>query len=620
MKCDKCGFEHNSRSVCPKCGARVVYVNEDYLRRKKEWEEAQKKGQQGGALPGITYSTREDYDRKRGRDTVTGSGRISGQNEEGRHEDAGLPFDDIKEWVKKTRVRLAALWGRRKKRRGADNPVIREINFNTDEDRENYDDTELVKIRRRTPTRVKPVFFAAAATVVLLALGAVIALGLMKEKNSDKGRVFIYDGKSGFFVGEENEPLIEGVSGRLEVAAVGKNFFIAHDDGALYVYADGKIRKTEAESPRIIAYNEAVSLVVYESGERAHILTDENDTELELYKRGDFTDACSVSDSGGYFVLTTCEGGDDFTPGEYTVYFGDRNGKLREIMRDYNEKEIIRLRDDGSLVFSDMATADYGIINGRTLSVWENGTDSIRTVIGDISGLRYDRAKETVYCLNADGELYGWGINEINPVPVDGGVYALCGNAAYDTQGGIIYRKEDGFYLCDGGKIRYLFDAECVSPEFYFDYSQNYLYYRDTGTIYYSAVGEKNSEPESVCTLKSADSLLYYPQGKSVLAIAADGALWELGASQKRLEEGASRVMAVENDGGIAYCIDGRLMYRAYGKNAAELFGGTGNFDSIVFSRNKIYFRGGDKTAYRVSEDGSGIENIGYAEYLFFTE
>ena len=42
MICDKCGFEHNSKSVCPKCGARVVFVNEDYLRRKKEWEEAQK--------------------------------------------------------------------------------------------------------------------------------------------------------------------------------------------------------------------------------------------------------------------------------------------------------------------------------------------------------------------------------------------------------------------------------------------------------------------------------------------------------------------------------------------------------------------------------------------------
>ena len=34
-KCDKCGCEHNSRTVCPKCGAAVVIVNEDYLLRRR---------------------------------------------------------------------------------------------------------------------------------------------------------------------------------------------------------------------------------------------------------------------------------------------------------------------------------------------------------------------------------------------------------------------------------------------------------------------------------------------------------------------------------------------------------------------------------------------------------
>ena len=35
FKCDKCGCEHNSRTMCPKCGAPVVIVNEDYLLRRK---------------------------------------------------------------------------------------------------------------------------------------------------------------------------------------------------------------------------------------------------------------------------------------------------------------------------------------------------------------------------------------------------------------------------------------------------------------------------------------------------------------------------------------------------------------------------------------------------------
>ena len=41
-KCDKCGCEHNSRTVCPKCGAPVVIVNEDYLLRRQQWEEQQR--------------------------------------------------------------------------------------------------------------------------------------------------------------------------------------------------------------------------------------------------------------------------------------------------------------------------------------------------------------------------------------------------------------------------------------------------------------------------------------------------------------------------------------------------------------------------------------------------
>lgn len=42
FKCDKCGCEHTSRTVCPKCGAPVVIVNQDYLLRRQQWEEQQR--------------------------------------------------------------------------------------------------------------------------------------------------------------------------------------------------------------------------------------------------------------------------------------------------------------------------------------------------------------------------------------------------------------------------------------------------------------------------------------------------------------------------------------------------------------------------------------------------
>ena len=91
MKCDKCGFEHNNRNACPKCGARVIFVNEDYARRRKEWEEANRNGKQSNIPPGIMYSTKEEHDMKHGRD------RIVNIKEEG--PDSGLSFVALKDKI-----------------------------------------------------------------------------------------------------------------------------------------------------------------------------------------------------------------------------------------------------------------------------------------------------------------------------------------------------------------------------------------------------------------------------------------------------------------------------------------------------------------------------------------
>lgn len=39
MKCSKCGFEYEEGRSCPKCGENAIRINEDYYRRRKEWEE-----------------------------------------------------------------------------------------------------------------------------------------------------------------------------------------------------------------------------------------------------------------------------------------------------------------------------------------------------------------------------------------------------------------------------------------------------------------------------------------------------------------------------------------------------------------------------------------------------
>lgn len=39
MKCPKCGFEDAQGRSCPKCGENLILINEDYYKRRKEWEE-----------------------------------------------------------------------------------------------------------------------------------------------------------------------------------------------------------------------------------------------------------------------------------------------------------------------------------------------------------------------------------------------------------------------------------------------------------------------------------------------------------------------------------------------------------------------------------------------------
>lgn len=614
MICDKCGFEHNSRSVCPKCGARVVYVNEDYLRRRREWEEAEKKGGSAGLPPGIIHSTREDYDRRNGRDAA------AGKKEESGHGEARSPFDDLKEQIKFVRDKLVSFWRRRKKRRGADNPVIREIHFDGEQDaQEEIPEPELVPLRRHSVKRKRPGVIAAAAVLLLLAAGACAAFISHFSKDGDRSRVFVYDGKYGYYAGEENNRLLgDGSEGA--VFFRGENSFAACGENHVYAYSAGEIRSAEAVRPRIIAYNGSMSLVVYEAGDGVCILSGEGNNRLELDKKGDFTSACAVSGNGKYFALTECVDSGDFTTGKYTLYMGEADGSLFRVSEDDNDKELISVCDDGRLVFSDMATADYGIINGRSLKVWDFESGEMRVIADNVYGLRYDGTGSAAYYMDAGGGLYRWGISDGSTELLDTGVAALCANPLYGGRGGVLYRKETGFFLCeDGKKPQFLFDGSAASPEFYFDYSRDCLYYRDMGTLYYVKL-DGGSAPERVCPLKDTESVICCPAGNFFAALDSDGTLWELEASPRQLASDVSCVCAVENTDGYAYCSGGRLIYSPSGKKQVTLAEDTDSADSMIFSGGKIYYRTADGILHRVSPDGSGMENLGYAERIIAVE
>lgn len=617
MICDKCGFEHNSRSVCPKCGARVVYVNEDYLRRKKEWEEAQKSGGDGNALPpGIMHSTREEYDRRHGRDRITAeSGQYGHNDKKGGPETAGLSLDVIRERLQKAAGALSAFFRRNGflkklgRKRGRDNPVIRELKF---EDEPDNPEVVAASAERKPERNIRRIVIIAAAAVIA-AVAAVVIVNAVR--NADRSTVFYYDGKYGYYDGSD-EPLFGNVSGETVFAETGENTFLAYDEGALYICRDGENVQVSAQNPVPVAYNDSLSLVIFTSDGKTMVTDGENTGELDIDIGQGYTHACKVSGNGKYYILTVCSASDDFSPGVYTMYFGDKDGSPEQIASDYNDKEIIKAGDDGSVIYLDMATADYGIINGRNLVEYREGSTTV--IAEGIS--QYRLAGDYIYYITSDGRLYMADTDNVGePVFIDDETVEFADNLTSVDGGGVIYRKDGGYYAAayDGG-IQALFAADDAVSGIYFT-GGNFLYYTYMNAIYSVEKTGAAAEGNRLFELDDTGTVVFYAEESCLAAIASDGTLHILrkGSEDKVVADNAESLVSVDNYEGIMYTSGGELYVLGdEDKSPDSLCGITGGIIRAVYSRKYFYFINDQNILYKISVNGKNNENLGYASYL----
>ena len=459
MICDKCGFEHNSKSVCPKCGARVIYVNEDYLRRKEEWEKAQKAGTAGALPPGIMHSTREEHDREKGRDTVVSRESYGRQNtQKGGSETAGLSFDVVRNVIIKAAAGVIVFF---KKHFGRRKPaeVIRELKF--DDGKETLDTSKLVVSHKIFKDKLRPVFITAAA-VVFAAVAAVVIINVIR--NIDHSRVFYYDGKYAYLSDDTDNALWGSTDGDMTIASAGDSAVIGYDSDGIYMYSSGRKYTVQASISSVAAYNEQLTGVIYTTSDGGVFYTDGKDSlKIDIDVAQGFTHACKVSDNGKYYVLTTSGESDDFSSGESSFYIGDSDGNLTLISRDNNDKDVLRVYDDGSVVYIDMETGDYGIVNSRKIMRYAD--DSVTQITDGLS--KYRTSGDEIYYLTTDGKICMTEMNQNGPVTaLDFEVQDLSDNLA-GTEKGIIYRKDDGYYYAgaDSEPIRInkcKDDADCI--------------------------------------------------------------------------------------------------------------------------------------------------------------
>lgn len=606
MICDKCGFEHNSKSVCPKCGARVIYVNEDYLRRKEEWEKAQKAGTAGALPPGIMHSTREEHDREKGRDTVVSRESYGRQNtQKGGSETAGLSFDVVRNVIIKAAagviVFLKKHFGRRKPAE-----VIRELKF--DDGKETLDTSKLVVSHKIFKDKLRPVFITAAA-VVFAAVAAVVIINVIR--NIDHSRVFYYDGKYAYLSDDTDNALWGSTDGDMTIASAGDSAVIGYDADGIYMYSSGRKYTVQASISSVAAYNEQLTGVIYTTSDGGVFYTDGKDSlKIDIDVAQGFTHACKVSDNGKYYVLTTSDESDDFSSGESSFYIGDSDGNLTLISRDNNDKDVLRVYDDGSVVYIDMETGDYGIVNSRKIMRYAD--DSVTQITDGLS--KYRTSGDEIYYLTTDGKICMTEMNQNGSVTaLDFEVQDLSDNLA-GTEKGIIYRKDDGYYYAgaDSEPIRInkcKDDADCIW------YEENIINSYICAGEFYSAGGTSD---KALFEINDPGKAVYSAESGYIAAVSSDGNLHIVSESSDRETAAADSVSEIANHKGVIYTKDNAayLLLKPDGrpKKLADISGGV---VSAFYSGRRYYIVNDKNILYNVKQNGRVSENAGY---VLFTD
>lgn len=609
MICDKCGFEHNSKSVCPKCGARVIYVNEDYLRRKEEWEKAQKAGTAGALPPGIMHSTREEHDREKGRDTVVSRESYGRQNtQKGGSETAGLSFDVVRNAFLKAVAGVIVFF---KKHFGRRKPaeVIRELKF--DDGKETLDTSKLVVSHKIFKDKLRPVFITAAA-VVFAAVAAVVIINVIR--NIDHSRVFYYDGKYAYLSDDAGNALWGSTDGGMTIASAGDSAVIGYDADGIYMYSSGRKYTVQASISSVAAYNEQLTGVIYTTSDGGVFYTDGTDSlKIDIDVAQGFTHACKVSDNGKYYVLTTSGESDDFSSGESSFYIGDSDGNLTLISRDNNDKDVLRVYDDGSVVYIDMETGDYGIVNSRKIMRYAD--DSVTQITDGLS--KYRTSGDEIYYLTTDGKICMTQMNQNGSVTaLDSEVQNLPDNLA-GTEKGIIYRKDDGYYYAgaDSEPIRInkcKDDADCIW------YEENVINSYICAGEFYSAGGTSD---KALFGIDDPDKAVYSAESGYIAAVSSDGSLHIVSGSSDRETAAADSVCEIANHKGVIYTKDNTayLLVKPDGrpKELADISGGV---VSAFYSGRRYYIVNDKNILYNVKRNGGAGENAGYVSFIDLME
>ena len=647
FKCDKCGCEHNSRTVCPKCGAPVVIVNEDYLLRRQQWEEQQKnnlryrkKGEDRGSSDIGRHS---DSDRKKA------DGSLPGESGQADIKDRILGFKN--NVLSKLRDKRAADDEKRRKR---------EKERNTNELKDNRREQGIRQKRRRILAAVSAAAGAAVAAVGIFA-------GVDIYRNIDRSDLRYFDGHRLISV---NDGVLldldrDGSTYFLLAYTPGLNAALLKEENE-YIYgtgnadnvdnsqtagaADGGGNTQNAGSEIDDMHNSVDGCSTQDGGhqEKAALIGWYEGSETALISDiGDITDEYAFSQSGRYLAYVLYSEPDE----RYSLVIYDLLKGSGTVYDTGMRVKIVAVADGGRVLFDELETGDYSTVVGTDLYVADL---SEKLLIADsVNETSYDeRYDEAVF--TQDDRLYVCSISQAvldkyddiisdrEHIYVNEGVISVADDILGNA---ILYITESGLWVYENGySYRMVGDVD-TADEFYYC-GKGELIYRRKDKLYYakqdmdkvkeaakSADGETpldmqealaSVQPEKASVvLENISGGLVSAEDGTIWCIAGDGGLFNSAAVNAAVDDGVTDCIRLEGAAGCAYTKDGKLI-AVYGKagrnktvidnvriNAASGF-------SVISSQKSLYYVDSSSVLWKIDKNGKKMESLGFASLVGF--
>ncbi len=614
MICDKCGFEHNSRSVCPKCGERVVYVNEDYLKRRQEWEEAQKQGKKDALPPGIMHSTLEQ--RKAAKNNAGNHANKQADIEKGGPETASLSFrvkevlnpKKIKEFFKTLAIKfiafkdkiIAAYKRRFVKKRGADNPVIRELKF--DDRPDTLDESNLV-VSHKVYKDYRKIAIIGAGVLTAVIVAVIIIVNIVK--NIDRSDVLFFDGKYAYLASDMDNALWGSLDG-VKVIYCDNNICISHDDQAIYLYKNNSTYTIKTPNPEIITFNEGLDTIIYKSEGNTYIYNDGASKKVGVPDDAEFTNAVMISEKGNFYALTQCIKNDLIEQNQYKLYLGNVDGSIDVLSEGDREIEILSLSDKGELLYLEMSTAEFGIVNSRNINYYDHSDEgTVRCLAENVD--MYKPSQDGVFYIDNSDRLYYSGISEKKFV--DDEVTGFVTDVMAEDE--VIYRKNEICY-----KVNNLEPEElCRIPE------GNYtLVYGDDFYAYYDRTDFNINRQGAVTTfdLKKDNEVMI--SGDIIFVLNEKGDLYRISDKTEIIHENVAAFTLVEGKDAVAFLSNESVYVMENDNNKAVKIFDVTILDDVVFSGKKYYISDEMGILWEISSNGKEKKSLGNTEIYILVE